>query len=145
MNHSVNYISMVEKTDRQYHRSPIILHRENMYYLAEFQTQDQLDEFARMMGFTYTLRKEETSSIFGWYREYDIDRVFDDTKSFYHHAEVPEEAKWFMALSNGGIVPCYFVNDGKTITIYRMNPNARCYNPLPVNEHISYQRRYGRY
>ena len=144
MNHAVNYISMVEKTDRQYHRSAIILHRENMFYLAEFSTVEQLDEFARMMGFTYTLRKSETSGMFGWYREYDLDRKFEDWHGFNSLDQLPEGAKPFLGLSNGSIVTCYFTNDGETIRIYRPNPNCKqVYKPMPLEEHIAHQKRFG--
>ncbi len=144
MDNSVNYISMVRLTDPQYHRSEIILHRENFFYLAEFSSKEQLDEFARMMGFTYTLRKSETSRRFGWYKEYDLSHRFDDTKGFNRLDQLPEGARPFFGLSNGSIVTCYFVNDGETIHIYRPNPNSKeVYHPLPIKEHIAHQRRFG--
>ena len=142
--HSVNYISMVDRPDPQYHRSKIILHRDNMFYLAEFSSVEQLDEFARMMGFAYTQRKSETSRRFGWYREYDLDRKFKDWYGFNRLDQLPEGAKPFLGLSNGSVVTCYFTNDGETITIYRPNPNAHeVYQPLPLEEHIKHQMRFG--
>lgn len=143
--YSVNYITMVNRPDPQYHRREIILHRENFFYLAEFSSKEQLDEFARMMGFTYTQRKSEPSRRFGWYREYDLDRKFKDWHGFHSLSQLPEGAKPFLGLSNGSIVTCYFTNDGETITIFRPNPNAHeVYQPLPLEEHIKHQKRFGK-
>ena len=144
MDYSVNYISMAEKTDPQYHRAPIILHN-GQWYLAEFQTKDQLDFFAQTLGFTYTKRKEN-DGIFGHYEEYDLSHRFDDTGSFYHTYELPQDAKPIKALSNGGIVTCYFTNDGQTIKFYRPNPNSSdSYSPLSIEDHITHVRIYGLY
>ena len=140
---NTSYISTVEKTDAQYHRSPVIIHKDWQWYLAEFQNSEQLDYMAHVLGFTYTLRKEEESKRFGVYREYDINRKFQDAH-FRSNTKLPENAKPMKALSNGAIVTCYFVNDGETITIYRPNPNDKdIYKPLPIEQHIAHQRIYG--
>lgn len=70
----------------------------------------------------------------------DIQQAFSITKKNLEHA------KKFKCLSNGSIVDGYFTNDGDTIKIYRCNPNAKdFYNPLPLEEHINYQRNHGVY
>lgn len=140
-----NYISIVAKPDPQYHRSEIILHQENMFYLAEFSKIEQLVDFAKEFGFTFTCRKTVPSERFEWYSEYDVDRKFVEGRSFWSLDEVPSGAKPFLGLSNGSIVTCYFVNDGRTISIYRPNPNAKeVYNPLSLREHIAHQMKFGK-
>lgn len=146
MGYNINYISKVKKTDERYHRSEIIIHKGNGYYLAEFRDQEQLDEFARMIGFEYRKRKEEEGKPFGLYQEYDIDRRFVDGAMFWKIDDLPENAKPFLGLSNGSIVTCYFTNDGETVTIYRPNPNAKeVYHPLPLEKHIAYHMLHGVY
>jgi hypothetical protein len=99
-----------------------------------------------MMGFTYTQRKSKPSRRFGWYREYDLDCKFVEGKGFWKLDEMHEGARPFLGLSNGSVVTCYFTNDGETITIYRPNPNAHeVYQPLPLEEHIKHQMRFGLY
>lgn len=150
MDYTVNYISKVAIPDNdkreQYHRSAIIIHRGNGYYLAEFDEQKQLDEFASMMGFTYTKRKESYSHRFGIYQEFDISHRFAEGNAFKSLDQLPDGAKPFKALSNGSIVTCYFVNDGEAITIYRPNPNAKAvYEPMNIWDHIRHCARYGTY
>lgn len=145
---SRHYISMVEKTDARYHRSEIILHRPDLFYEAEFKRMEQLVEFSRMMGFTFKLRRDEPSVMYGRYQEFDLSHEFDDKigGGFWKLDDLPEGARPFLGLSNGSIVTCYFVNDGQTITIYRPNPNAKVvYHPLTTMEHIGHQARFGVY
>lgn len=55
-------------------------------------------------------------------------------------------AKPIKALSNGSIVDCYFINNGKRVRFYRCNPNAKdFYKPLSTEEHIMYQKEFGCY
>ena len=139
------YISIVERTESTYHRSPIILHKDNMFYLAEFERQEQLDFFAETLGFTYSLREERTTPQTGKYRAFDIDRAFDD-RFFWRPDELPADAKPIKALCNGSIVTCYFTNDGDTITFFRPNPNAEeVYCPMSLQEHRAHQTIYGKY
>ncbi len=65
---------------------------------------------------------------------------------FWSLEDIPKNAKPIKALSNGSLVTCYFINDGKTITFYRPNPNAKTlYIPTEINEHINHQKEYGCY
>lgn len=148
--YNANYISTVEEIDSQYHRNKIIIHRENNFHLAEFDTMEQLDFFARIMGFTYELVEERPfrGNPNNTYRRYNISHTFNDSYSgyFWKLSDIPTEAKPFKALSNGSIVTCYFVNDGKEITIYRPNPNAKeVWKPLELKDHIAHQKIYGSY
>lgn len=146
--YNVNYISTVEEIDSQYHRNKIIIHRENNFYLAEFDTMEQLDLFARMIGFTYELAEEKPwrGNKSNTYRRYNISHTFKDDGYFWKPSDIPADAKPFKALSNGSIVTCYFTNDGKEIRIYRPNPNAKeVYKPLKLSDHIAHQRIYGIY
>lgn len=144
------YISTVTYTDAEYHRSNIIIHRSSMFYFAEFNTMEQLQFFANMLGFTFKLKEERQQRDHedGLYREYSISHKFVDdiTGLFWKLSDLPKGVKPFKALSNGSIVTCYFLNDGETITIYRPNPNAKeVYKPLEIQEHIAHKKIYGCY
>jgi hypothetical protein len=116
-----------------------------MFYIAEFHNAHQLDFFAETVGFTYELAECKESDLFGLYREYSIDRKFEDG-SFWSLEELPIGARPIKAFSNGSIVTCYYTNDGEIITIYRPNPNAKTvYSPLTIQQHIAHKQIYGSY
>lgn len=144
-----NRITFVERTDSEWHRSPIIIHRADgtSYYLAEFETAEQLDFFAQTLGFTYIAESWRDNERCGIWREYKTShRIIDSGMYFWTFDEIPSTAKPIKALSNGSIVTCYYVNDGKTITIYRPNPNAKAiYHPLCIDQHIAHTKVYGKY
>lgn len=143
----MNYISILDGIDNLYHRSHIIIHVDN-HYFAEFDTIDQLEFFAKTLGFTYELTEErlwrDTEMI---WRKYSMSHEINNNNwYFWKLADIPENAKPIKALSNGKIVTCYFVNDGKTINFYRPNPNAKeVYKPLSIDDHIAHRRIYGLY
>lgn len=145
---NTNAITTVDRTDPRYHRSKIIIKGFTGFYFAEFDTMEQLDFFAEMLGFTYRLTGEEQSDRFGTYREYTTSHKINSPSDggFWARTEVPAGAKPFKALSNGSIVTCYFWNDGETIHIYRPNPNAKdVYKPLALNDHLAHRKIYGLY
>ena len=83
--------------------------------------------------------KMSHSAEHGEYIEYRLSHSIDDNNSFMKLSDIPNGAKPFKALSNGSIVDCYFLNDGKTIHIYRPNPNAKnVYKPLDTKDHIDF-------
>ena len=58
---------------------------------------------------------------------------------FWGLSELPEGAKKIKGYSNGSIVDCYYLNDGKTLNIYRPNPNAKnVYNEMNLDGHIKF-------
>jgi hypothetical protein len=142
------YISIVERTNEQYHRSKIIIHRPNMFYFAEFDTEKQLNFFAKTIGFSYSLIEEKQSNMFGTYKKYFISHDINDPYSggFWKKSDLPSNTKPIKALSNGSIVTCFFTNDGESINFYRPNPNAKeVYNPLSLDQHIAHVKTYGLY
>lgn len=144
-----NRLTIVERTDSAWHRSPIIIHDANRaWIIAEFESVEQLDFFARTLGFTYTAESWRETERCGIWREYKLSHLIDKGSygGFWNLEEVPEGAKPIKALSNGSIVTCYFTNDGETIRFYRPNPNAHnVYHPLSVEEHIAHCNIYGLY
>ena len=55
--------------------------------------------------------------------------------------EIPEDAIKFKGLSNGSLVDCYYIHTEKGSDIYKPNSNAKdVYKPLPLKEHIEFQR-----
>ena len=144
-----NRMTIVERIDSQCYRSPIII-RENdgRWILAEFTTVEQLDLFAKTLGFTYAAECYLATEKNGIIREYRLSHKIDKggCGGFWKLEDLPDGAKPIKALSNGHIVTCYFTNDGETIRFYRPNPNAHdIYKPLSIEEHIAHQRIYGSY
>ena len=78
---------------------------------------------------------------------FKLENHFDDIQQAYNiNPNNLEQAHKFKCLSNGSIVDGFFTNDGKTIKIYRCNPNAKkFYKPLSTKKHIAYQRKHGVY
>lgn len=144
-----NLMTIAERTS-DWHRSPIIIHQiGGMYYIAEFVTVDQLDFFAQTLGFTYTetdrKETEHCGTLISYRLSHQIITGINDCL-FWNLNQLPEGAKPIKALSNGSIVTCYFTNDGKTIRIYRPNPNAKdVYKPLNLDDHLAHRRIYGSY
>lgn len=141
-----SYITIADNTSEK-HRSKIIIHK-GYFYFAEFDTIEQLVFFAETLGFSFTFREIKHCTGTGTIHYFDVNRDFADANSggFWDTSELPEGAKPIKALSNGSIVTCYYTNDGKTITMYRPNPNARnVYKPLSIPDAIAHKRIYGTY
>lgn len=142
-----NKLTFVERTDTQWHRSPIILHADSMFYFAEFENVEQLDFFASTVGFTYTAIDWRETERCGIWRDYETShKITTAPRSFWSLEELPTGAKPIKALSNGSLVTCYYTNDGETITFYRPNPNAKnVYRPMTIEQHIAHRNIYGMY
>lgn len=137
------YLTSVEREVSDVHRSKWIVHRRGFYF-AEFNTKEQLDFFARNVGFQYTLVSSKDTPHLGRYDRYDMNRDIR-FRYFYTMDEVPTDAKPIKALCSGSIVTCYFQNDGRTITWHRPNPNSTLFKPLSIEDHIAHVRIYGLY
>ena len=146
-----DYISYIENVDSEYHRSHWIIHRGGtMFYFAEFDNKDQLDMFARTLGFTYELVEDRkwrnTNTI---YREYKMSKNIYEPfgfGGFWKLEDLPQNVKPIKALSNGSIVTCYYRTLDNKIEFFRPNPNAKeVYNPLNIDLHIAHKKIYGSY
>ena len=150
-----NYMTIVSKTHPEYHREHIIIH-DGMYNLACFNTREQLERFMDYLGFTAELVQTEKAFYDGTatYETYKLSHKFVEPKChefkgesyelFWSLSEVPDDALPITLLSNGSLCTGYFLNDGKTISIYRPNPNAKeVYKPLSLKAHIEYAMKYG--
>lgn len=143
MFHAEQYLSIVERVN-SCHRSKVIIHN-GMWIAAEFDNEEQLDFFLRTLGINRKLEEEREAFWGGKYLAYSIDRKLA-SDSFWRLDELPAEAKPIKALSNGGIVTCYYYNDGETVTLYRPNPNAKeIYHPLTIEQHHKHRQIYGSY
>ena len=143
-----NRMTIVDKSDADWQRSHIVIHSiQGMYYKAEFETVEQLDLFAKTLGFDYQAISWRETDRCGIWREYKLSHVIEDNpRPFWKLEDLPENAKPFKALSNGSVVTCYFANNGDTIRIYRPNPNAKAiYHPLTIDQHIAHIKIYGLY
>ena len=126
----------------------VVLHLNWQWYFGRFSSLEQLDVLAKLLGFTYKLEEEKKTKNNGIYKTYSMSHELDNplVGGLWKISELPEGAKPFKALSNGLIVTCYYLNDGKTIHIYRPNPNAKNnYEPLNLKDHIAYQKAHGCY
>lgn len=151
-NINVNFITSIDEPYQRSswggrgHRRKYIIHN-GMWYFAEFDTKEQLDSFADMMGFSYELVEErEDVEGHGMWRRYSMSHEIVDpcNGGFSKVEQLPAGAKAFKGLSNGSIVDCYFLNDGERIHIYRPNPNCKdIYQPLSIEEHIAYVKAHG--
>lgn len=145
-----NYISYLEYPDSGYHRSHWILHEERCgFYKAEFESKEQLDFFAKTLGFTYELVEESAwrGNENNTYREYRMSKnIVEHRPGFWKLEDLPEGVKPIKALSNGSIVTCYYRSLDDVIEFYRPNPNAKeVYQPLNTELHIAHRKIYGSY
>ena len=136
------YITTVDKTFSN-HRSPVIIHRGWQFYIEEFNSIEQLNRYAEMLGFTYEFMSSDAICRDGKnviYTQYGMSHEIVETSlPFWKLSDLPKDAKPFIDKSNGKIVTCYFTNDGETITIYRPNPNAKeVYTPVSREERVKY-------
>lgn len=126
------------------HRSHYII-RYNFWYLAEFETKDQLDFFLDMMRIKKKLTERRSGTPYGVFERYKLNVKYIDI-SFLSIDEIPGNAKPFKALSNGSIVTCYFLNKHGYLYIFRPNPNFKnIYKPLLTAEHLAHVKIYGQY
>lgn len=135
------------KTDwRPFHRSKVIVHRDWMWYFAEFPTDEAFKKWCEYCGVEISLEeeKEALNKECGTWKRYSVNIGIDDSNSFWSLDEIPKGAKSITLLSNGRLVTGYILNDGNILHVYRPNPNAKdVYNPLPVDEDIAYRLAHG--
>ena len=146
-----NYITYAEQVDDKYHRSHWIIHNNSISsnIKAEFNNKEQLDMFAKTLGFSYELQEEQDTIWGGKYQRYTMDKNIVEPfgyGGFWKLEDLPDGVKPIKALSNGSIVTCYYLDAGDRIEFYRPNSNAKeVYKPLDVELHIVHQKIYGLY
>lgn len=141
-----NRVTFAERTS-SHHRSHIIINRADAnFYLAEFDNVEQFDFFLETLGVTYEPATWWESPTLGIVREYLLSHVLRDGGYFKGRDELPVGSKPIKALSNGYLVTCYFFNDGRNVTLFRPNPNARnVYHPMTLEQQINHRAVYGSY
>lgn len=150
-----NFISYLKYPDSGYHRSHWILHNGRAKSVggtrAEFESKEQLDFFAKTLGFTYELVEESAwrGNENNMYREYRMNKNIVEPfgyGGFWKLEDLPEGVKPIKALNNGSIVTCYYRSLDDVIEFYRPNPNAKeVYQPLNTELHIAHRKIYGSY
>ena len=146
-----NYITYAEQVDDKYHRSYWIIHNNSISsnIKAEFNNKEQLDMFAKTLGFSYELQDEQDTIWGGKYQRYTMDKNIVEPLGyggFWKLEDLPDGVKPIKALSNGSIVTCYYLDAGDRIEFYRPNPNAKeVYKPLNTDLHIAHMKIYGSY
>ena len=141
-----NYITIAQNVTEE-HRCKIILHENYRWYFGEFDSIDQLNFFAKTVGFKiHYVDMIKYRGATGMVARFTLDRQFVEEGYFWNLNQIPDGAKPIKALCNGSIVTCYYLNDGKNIHWYRPNPNAKnVYKPLNIEEHIKHSMIYGSY
>lgn len=105
------------------------------------QDEEVLDIWRRYMDMAFQNENEEEKK---QGKKWLATHFDDKCQAYCMTSEHMAIAKPIKALSNGSIVDCYYINNGKDVKFYRCNPNAKkFYKPLPLDEHIAYQKKYG--
>lgn len=108
------------------------------FHLAEFKTLEQLERFARRLGFEFTFDGKH-----GRCSKVISDKILGVADA---EDEKPEGAAYLWSLSNGSIVRNWFTEKDGRICIHRINPNnKKFYNPLSLDEHIKFVKENGKY
>nr|DAL63055.1 MAG TPA_asm: protein of unknown function (DUF4121) [Caudoviricetes sp.] len=95
--------------------SKVVIMQDFMYIFKEFYTIKAFKEWADYVGLTY--RKDDSGQYYA--------NQFLRSASFWKLEDLPEGCKPVKDWSNGSKVKCFAHNDGKTLTIYRPNPNEK--------------------
>lgn len=95
--------------------SKVVIMQDFMYIFKEFYTIKAFKEWAGYVGLTY--RKDDSGQYYA--------NQFLKSAYFWKLEELPEGCKPVEDWCNGSKVRCFSHNDGKTLTIYRPNPNAK--------------------
>ena len=121
------WITEAERTHNEMHQTKVIMHRDIFWHFKCFQNIKELDEFARLLGFEYSLFDTFKNAQLGTVKKYAMSHFINDniSKSFWSLAEIPSNAKKVNLMDNGDMVTCYFINDGQTIHLFRPNPNVK--------------------
>lgn len=96
-------------------RSKVVIMQDWYYIFKEFDTIKEFKEWAEYVGLTY--RKDDCGQYYA--------NQFLKSEYFWKLEDLPEGCKPTEDWSNGSKVRCFAHNDGKTLTIYRPNPNAK--------------------
>lgn len=126
-----------------YHH-PVILHRDYNYHLGRFPSMNICKNFLKFADLELgKLIEERDCGKAGIYRRWDINCILD-SQYFDDKQDIPDNAKPFTGLSNGYLVGCYLWKTNQTLHIRRPNPNnPDIYEPLSIEEHISFCRTNG--
>lgn len=137
------YSETYNRCDGYHH--PVVLHASWARHFGRFPSMQMLKKFLDFAGLKMTeITEERHMGKCGMYRQWNVAPIELKETGFSDMREIPEDAKAFTGLSNGRLVTCYLKNDGKTLRIYRPNPNIESlYKPLSVEEHIQHCRENG--
>ncbi|WP_422404507.1 hypothetical protein [Mammaliicoccus sp. JADD-157] len=89
------------------------------FNFASFYNENQFNNFCEKLGIDYNYINENEYTVF-----YENDILIQDN-SFCSLDEIPNDCEKIMALSNGAIVECYFINKDNILKFYRPNPNYK--------------------
>ena len=112
-----------------------------MYHFFSSNSEKAYKRIIKKLGFkTEKSREEEISDNFSMkWLEGEITNI-----SFTKKEQLPKKAKAIKALSNGSIVKCYYLRQGKELLFFRPNPNCKeIYKPLSIKKHIKHVLKYG--
>lgn len=117
--------------------------RKNVYSYDAYRTNEGFAFFIESRNLELVFVEEYYSEEKGLVKIYDVIGTVQE-ELFWSMDEIPEDAEVFTGLSNGSLVECYYLHTNNGSIIYRPNPNAKeVYQPLPLDEHLAFQRIYG--
>lgn len=113
------------------------------YSYCAFKTNEGFRQFLQRGNLKLKYKDRWIHPDHGLCRAYDVIGSIEE-RSFWSLHEIPAGAQTFKAHSNGKLVDCFYLQTDTGATIYRPNPNAKnVYKPLPLEQHLAHQRRYG--
>lgn len=114
----------------------------NFWHFASFNNLKQVEKFFKM----FDVKKQEKTAEKKNFKSWNINKTFVDSPSFWKLEQVPKNAKPIKALSNGGVVDCFYTINKNIVTFFRPNPNATgVYKPLDSWKHIYFHKENGIY
>lgn len=136
------HVTEIDEKQPAWHRSKIIVHKENGFYLSEFANQEQLDKWCKSVGVLLGESTEEYRHG-NFVKTYNVNQQFDE-KYFSNKKDLPSNVVPHKGVVMGSIVTCYVLIEGNITTIYRPEPSMKeVFNPLTAEEHVKFVRENG--
>lgn len=127
------YVITYEKDHIPQHGYKYVILNGHSSYDA-YRTDRGFDEWLKRTQAKPTDTRQLDGAVITYYGDLDIEE-----RLFWAIDELPDGVTAYTGLSNGSLVTCYFINDGKLHKIYRPNPNTKdVYKPLDLQSHITF-------
>lgn len=134
------YLTETSEINERHRSRYIVRFVSQNYYLAEFDTREQLSAWCKLMGVSMMELPKNTAMFPDTVKVYELSKSVQQF-SFGDLSQIPQGAIKHKGMSNGSIVDCYLYVTPIAFGIFRPNPNFKnVYVPLPLEEHMQYIR-----